>query len=181
MSPPGALHLTRFFGRTENRDVYRRETGETKDSARELICEISKEEPNDETVRARADDGARALPFHELLPEAELAEQAIFVKAERKAGEPHPVEHAFEERGHGAPPVRVDDDKVVRPPDVLLNGEKIRLKGLNSTVPLVENRIEREVGDVHPTNLVPARTRARFVRVSEHPRERAPIGMSEED
>ena len=113
-APLVPLPFGRFLRRAEAGDLCFK-TGIPEDVSIELIRIVAEEEPEVPRGRTGEYDNARGLPPQELLPEVEVGAPTCFDESKAESGEPHTLEEPLEDRGHTAPPDRVNDDEVVRP------------------------------------------------------------------
>src|SRR3989338_4121208 len=107
-----------------------------------------------------SEDAPRRFPFEQFYHGVRL-----FVEMKCESRKPDAVEEAFENSGHTNPPVGIEDDDMVGPPDVFLHGEEVRLKRLYLAVSPVQNGVEMQLADVLPLHLVARRARGALVGI----------------
>lgn len=120
-------------------------------------------------MRAGADNDPRRPPRKQSVPPEFLRSSLVRVKAECKSGKPYPVEKPFEKGRHGAPPIRVHDNEMIGPADIILRAQKIGLERLDSPIPFAENRVEGEFVDIKAFYLMPRIPRGFLIGICELP------------
>src|SRR3989338_7161793 len=101
----------------------------------------------------------------------------LLIEGKSEAGEPHTVKHPLEEGGHAHPPVRIQDHQMVSPPYILLHRYEVRLKGLNLTVPLVQNGVELQLAKINSLDVMSRSAGSLFVCIGELCRKSLTIGV----
>lgn len=101
-------------------------------------------------MRRGPDNYSSAAAGEELVPT-----QPIFMKSKGKMRKPHAIKQPLENRGHGAPPVGIQNDEMITPLNIFLEFFEIRLELLNDFIALVKDRIEVKIADIDASYLVP--------------------------
>jgi len=154
------LFVAHIFYRSYFLDANRRESCEPQNRPFYFVSVISEKAIRNKRNRVHGNNHSRAPPVKEALPA-----KPVFIEIKSKRRKPHPVKHSLKHRRHCRPPVRIKKRQMVAPPYFILDFKQVRLKLLYYPVPLVKNRVKRQISQINALDFVSRFARAALVAI----------------